>query len=106
MTRTFKTILLALTIVCAASCEGLEPARSAFPAPMRYEGVYDNGATYRSTNTELSVVRYGQSYYVAQESAPDTFSGIAPTDGDYWQVLNGRGHLAVPDAPDSRRARP
>ena len=90
-----RIFLLVLAVVCLASCEGLESPKLSFPEPLHYEGEYSNDVVYHSTEVELSVVFFENVYFVAREAAPDSFSGIAPSDTDYWRKLTGYSYTIV-----------
>lgn len=89
MKKRLMTILLVIAAICFTSCEGLESPKLSLAEPWYYEGEYDDSATYHSKEAYISVVFFDSAYYVAREEAPDDFSGIAPTDRDYWQILSG-----------------
>jgi hypothetical protein len=57
------------------------------PSPV-YRGIYDAGATYYGNTNRVDIVKYNSSYYVARtDPTTSPFSGITPTDTDYWNAF-------------------
>lgn len=55
-----------------------------------YQGVYAAGTTYYGNPSRRDIVRYdpggGEVFYITKVNAPsESFSGIAPTNTDYWE---------------------
>ena len=52
-----------------------------------YRGAYDSSKTYYGNSKRVDAVKYGNTWYVARNDAPNGtagFSGHEPTDTDYW----------------------
>jgi hypothetical protein len=74
-----------------------EKAKSTVPM---YQGVYVPGTTYYGNPSRIDIVKYnipdddpdaGEIYYIARVDAPsESFSGIAPTNTDYWKKFDAQ----------------
>lgn len=52
-----------------------------------YRGVYNSSKTYYGNSKRVDAVKYGNTWYVARNDAPNGtagYSGHEPTDTDYW----------------------
>jgi hypothetical protein len=74
-----------------------EKAKTTIPM---YQGIYDNGKTYYGNPARRDIVKYdipddspdaGYIFYVAKVNAPsESFSGIVPTNTDYWEKFEAQ----------------
>lgn len=72
--------------------DGEDGARGAFVAP---RGIYDPLAEYQGTSELVNAVLYEGDYYISRNDAGDvpggqSFSGIPPTNTNYWNPVDGQ----------------
>lgn len=64
--------------------DGKDGINGSSPA-MVFRGDYSASKTYYGTSVRIDCVRYNGAYYIARTDAPNgAFSGIVPTNGNYW----------------------
>lgn len=90
--RKTTTILTALCLALGAclttSCE--PETTNIWKDPIEFCGAYNPEATYYAKPDRRSVVEYnGQFYRTAADAPEQEFSGIEPTNTDYWTPMEG-----------------
>lgn len=58
-------------------------------ASIIFRGDYSDSKTYYGNAIRVDVVKYNGTYYVAKKTV-GTFSGVAPTNTDYWETFGGQ----------------